>query len=66
MMKPIIGALESSSPASISKGLHLIVVLAGMKRVEIGDSVDTYTMTASPSITDCFCRFFRADSTIQG
>jgi hypothetical protein len=45
--------------------LHFVVVPAGMERIEIGDPVNA-RMTASPSTTNCFWRFFRAASTIQG
>ena len=45
--------------------LDLLVVLAGMQRVEI-ETPSTPRMTASPSMTNCFIRFFSANSTIQG
>jgi hypothetical protein len=40
--------------------LHFIVVLARMQRIEIGDP-STPKITASPSITKYFSRFFSAD-----
>ena len=45
--------------------LDLIVVLARMQGIEIGDAVHPST-TASPSITNWLCLFFSAASTIRG
>ncbi|MGY3341299.1 hypothetical protein ACVWZ4_007492 [Bradyrhizobium sp. USDA 4472] len=42
--------------------LHLMLVLAGVQRVEIGNAVTT----ASPSMTNCFCRLFGGASAIKG
>jgi hypothetical protein len=41
--------------------LDLLIVLAGVQRVEVGNAV-----TASPSSTKRFCRILLAASTIQG
>jgi hypothetical protein len=48
-----------------STELDLVIVLAGMQRVEIGDAIAPST-TASPSSTKRFCRTLRAASTIHG
>ena len=45
--------------------LHLLIVLAGMQRVESAKP-STLSTTASPSTTNCLDRFFSAASTIHG
>src|ERR1700726_873780 len=44
--------------------LDFVVLLPGHQRVEVGDAVDAKHHRLT--VTKCFCRFFRADSTIQG
>jgi hypothetical protein len=45
--------------------LDFLVMLSGMQASK-SDRPSKPRMTASPSMTKCFCRIFSADSTIQG
>lgn len=45
--------------------LNLVLVLATVQRVK-SETPSTPRMTASPSTTKCFCRFFKAASATHG
>jgi hypothetical protein len=65
-------ALDDTEDAALLAGdedtTGIFCVVATVSLIDIGplDRAATPRMTASPSMTNCLCRFFSADSTMSG